>query len=236
MKTLLHRSTTRGGGDYGWLSTRYSFSFANWYDPTRMGFGKLRVLNDDQIAPSTGFGAHSHRDMEIITIVTGGTVTHTDSLGNSFDVPAGDVQVMSAGTGVTHAEENKSEEEPLTLFQIWIETNKPNSEPNYAQKAFNLGEQAPGIALLASEGGREGSLPIQQDAYISYARIDAAHPLSYALRTEEHGVYVFVVGGSVTVGDIEFGARDGLGVSEFESITLSATDSASVILIEVPMR
>lgn len=236
MKALIYRSDTRGGGDYGWLSTRYSFSFANWYDPARMGFGKLRVLNDDQIAPSTGFGAHSHSNMEIITIVTGGAVTHTDSIGNSFAVPAGDVQVMSAGTGVTHAEENTSQEEPLTLFQIWIETNKPNSKPNYAQKAFHLGEQAPGITLLTSEDGREGSLPIQQDAYISYAKIDGTHPLSYALRSEEHGVYVFVVEGSVSVGDIELGARDGLGLSEFESIDISSPDSASVILIEVPLH
>lgn len=201
-----------------------------------MGFGKLRVLNDDRIAPSTGFGAHSHSNMEIITIVTGGSVTHTDSMGNAFDVPAGDVQVMSAGTGVTHSEENKSREEVLTLFQIWIETNKPNSNPNYAQKAFNLAKQTPGITLIASEDGHDGSLPIQQDAYISYATIAAANPLSYSLHSQEHGVYVFVVEGTVSVADIKLNARDGLGLSEFESISLSSSDFASLILIEVPMR
>lgn len=201
-----------------------------------MGFGRLRVLNDDVIAASTGFGAHSHSNMEIITMVTTGTVAHTDSMGNKFEVPAGDVQVMSAGTGVTHSEENASEVEPLSLFQIWIETNKQNSKPNYAQKAFNLAQSPPGITLLVSEDGQEGSLSIQQDAYISYAAVDGTKPLSYSVQGTNSGVYVFVIEGNVSVAGIELSARDGLGIYEVNSITLSSENPASLLLIEVPMH
>lgn len=235
MKTVLHRADTRGGGSHGWLSTKYSFSFANWYDPSRMGFGKLRVLNDDTIAGGGGFGAHPHRNMEIITIVTSGTVRHTDSMGNSFEVSVGDVQVMSAGTGVTHSEENASKDEPLSLFQIWIDTNQEDSKPKYAQKAFHLGKSLPGITLLANEHGQEGALPIQQDAYISFVAVDDAHPLSYSLRNPQHGVYVFVIEGGVSCMGIDLGTRDGLGVQDVESISLSAKNFATVILLEVPM-
>jgi len=201
-----------------------------------MGFGKLRVLNDDVIAESAGFGAHSHSNMEIITIVTSGTVTHTDSMGNTFKVPAGDVQVMSAGTGVTHSEENTSQDEGLSLFQIWIETNRQNSKPNYAQKAFHLANSLPGTTLLASENGQEGSLPIQQDAYISYVAVDGTKPISYSVRDTQHGVYVFVIEGDVSVMDIELSGRDGLGLNDVDSITLSSKNGASLLLIEVPMH
>ena len=201
-----------------------------------MGFGKLRVLNDDVIAVSAGFGAHSHNNMEIITIVTNGTVTHRDSMGNTFEVTAGDVQVMSAGTGVTHSEENESTDEELSLFQIWIETNKQNSKPKYAQKAFRLATSSSGIVLLVNEDGQEGALPIQQDAYISYVVVDGTHPLSYSLRDQQHGVYVFVIEGDVSVMGIELCARDGLGVHGIDSITFSSKSSASLILIEVPMH
>src|SRR5690606_12496739 len=143
-------------GEHGWLSTRYSFSFANWYDPSRMGFGALRVINDDRIAPANGFGAHGHRDMEIVTIVTKGTVRNEDSMGSRGTVPAGDVQAMSAGTGVVHAERNDSPDEELTLFQIWIETARPGAVPRYAQKPFGLGSHEPGLTLLVAPTDADG--------------------------------------------------------------------------------
>lgn len=236
MKIVLHRANTRGGGNHGWLTTRHSFSFADWYDPTRMGFGKLRVINDDVIAGSAGFGAHSHSNMEIITIVTSGTVTHTDSMGNKFEVPAGDVQVMSAGIGITHSEENASQDESLSLFQIWIETNKQNSKPNYAQKAFHLAKSALGITLLVNESGQDGALPIQQDAYISYVAVDGTNPISYSLRSQQHGIYIFVIEGDVSVVGTELGARDGLGLNDIDSISFSSKSGSSLILIEVPMH
>src|SRR3989344_846255 len=143
MKIEVYKAEERGEGKHGWLTTRYSFSFADWYEPSRMGFGTLRVINDDIIAPQSGFGEHGHRDMEIITIVTEGAVTHTDSMGNEKVVEAGEVQVMSAGTGVVHAERNASPTTPLKLFQIWIEPKERDIAPRYAQKRFDF--SSPGL-------------------------------------------------------------------------------------------
>lgn len=235
MQKIIHRADERGVGEYDWLKTRYSFSFAQWYDPARMGFGALRVINDDWIAPAHGFGAHPHRDMEIITIVTAGTVTHEDSMGNAGTVPAGDVQAMSAGTGVVHAERNDSPDEPLTLFQIWIATGTPGAAPRYAQKPFGLMDMTPGLRLLVGPDGTPDALPIYQDAYVSMARIAADTPCTYTLHDEMHGIYVFVVDGSVQVADETLGARDALGISEVASVVLSATAPATALIIEVPL-
>ncbi len=227
---MLHRADKRGKGEHGWLSTRYSFSFADWYEPTRMGFGALRVINDDTIAPASGFGMHSHKDMEIITIVMSGTVTHKDSIGNTGTVPAGDVQVMSAGTGVTHSEYNESADQPLTLFQIWIMPKERNIAPRYAQKSFSAES-----ALLVSPDGREGSLSIAQDAFISRVYLGAGETLSYAIKGEGNGVYVFIVDGSANVEDVELHARDALGVSGVQAISIASPGNVSLLVIEVPM-
>lgn len=235
MQTVIHRADDRGKGDYDWLTTRYSFSFATWYEPERMGFGALRVINDDRIAPARGFGPHPHRDMEIVTIVTKGAVTHEDSMGNKGVTPAGDVQAMSAGSGVVHAEYNDSPDEELTLFQLWITTNKPGAEPRYAQKPFGLTETTPGRTLLVAPDGVPDALPIHQDAYIEYGVLSADAPLMYELRNIQNGVYVFVIEGDVQVGDETLGARDAIGITDTESITLTTTTHARVLLIEVPM-
>ena len=235
MKKVIHRADERGRGEYGWLSTRYSFSFADWYEPTRMGFGALRVINDDRISPSHGFGAHRHQDMEVITLVTKGAVTHEDSMGNKGTVPAGDVQVMSAGTGVTHAERNDSPDEELTLFQIWIATNKRNAEPRYAQKPFGLGASTPGLTLLVASTDGEGALPIHQDAYIYQGVINHEHTLTYTLKDATHGVYVFVIDGQVRVAGEVLSARDALGVTDAEDIHIESEGVARVLLIEVPL-
>ncbi len=235
MEKVIHRAEERGRGEYDWLKTRYSFSFANWFEPARMGFGALRVINDDWIAPANGFGAHPHRDMEIVTIVTKGTITHEDSMGNYGEVPAGDVQAMSAGTGVVHAERNDSPDEDLTLFQLWIATGVPGATPRYAQKPFGLEDMTPGLRVLIGPDGTPDALPIYQDAYISMARLDTDTPLTYTLHDPAHGVYVFVVEGGILLADETLGRRDAMGISEVESIILTADAPATALVIEVPL-
>ena len=233
MEKILHRADKRGRGDYGWLSTRYSFSFGDWYEPARMGFGALRVLNDDTIAPASGFPMHGHRDMEIITIVTGGTLTHKDSLGNIGTVKAGEVQVMSAGSGIVHSEYNASPSEPLTLFQVWIQTEKEGSAPRYDQKSV---APADGITPLVGSMGTGSPLEIRQDAFIARASVDAEHPHEYRLHKKENGVYVFVINGDAEVAGERLHARDALGVSGVDSLDITADAHADILLIEVPLE
>jgi redox-sensitive bicupin YhaK (pirin superfamily) len=198
-----------------------------------MGFGALRVINDDAIAPANGFGPHGHRDMEIITLVTEGAVTHEDSMGNKGTVKAGEVQVMSAGTGLVHAERNDSAEVPLKLFQIWITPNAHGLAPRYAQSAFSF--DAPGAALLVAPLGKEGSaLGINQDAYVTLVNI-TDEGYAYALHNAAHGAYVFVVAGTVTAAGVALSARDALGVTGEAEIRLTAKGAARLIIFEVPM-
>lgn len=235
MQKIIHREKDRGRGEYGWLHTRYSFSFADWYEPTRMGFGKLRVLNDDIIEPNNGFGAHSHANMEIITVVTEGEVSHKDSMGNSFIVPAGDVQVMSAGTGVTHSEYNHSSGKRLALFQIWIESKERNIKPSYAQKAFGLGSVQNTLELLAAPTETSGALAINQDAYVSSGHFDAEKTFEYELHSPKNGVYLFVAEGAISVVEEELARRDAIGISEEQRISVSCKESSKILLFEVPM-
>lgn len=236
MKTILHKNEERGVSEHGWLSSRFSFSFADWYEPTRMGFGALRVINDDVISPNSGFGMHPHRDMEIITIVTGGAVTHKDSAGNIGHVPAGSVQVMSAGRGVTHSEYNDSEDTPLTLFQIWILPQKLGVDVAYGEKAFDF-ENAPlGETILVAPQGEalKNELTINQEAWITYGHVDALHPLTYNVKRNGNGVYALVISGDVNIGGQELSSRDALGISETDSITISG--NGRLLLIDVPMH
>ncbi len=230
MTTKRYPADERGRGEHGWLSTRYSFSFSDWYNPDRMGFGVLRVLNDDTIAAARGFGFHGHKDMEIITIVTKGTVTHEDNMGNKGIVPAGDVQVMSAGTGVVHGERNDSLSESLELFQIWITPREKGLAPRYEQKAFSDVS-----ALLVSPDGREGSLRTQQDAFITRAKVEPGIPLEYALHKAHQGVFVFLVEGEITIGIDTLQARDALEIEGAQDFLMEATITSTVLLIEVPI-
>jgi redox-sensitive bicupin YhaK (pirin superfamily) len=234
MELVVHRADERGGGDHGWLSTRHSFSFADWYEPTRMGFGKLRVINDDTIAPHQGFGAHPHRDMEIITLVTAGTLTHEDSLGNVGIISAGDVQIMSAGTGVVHGERNDGDE-LVTLFQIWIEAKEKAIAPRYGQSELHLSKQAPGLQLLVAPLSTPDVLTINQDAYLYQAILDPEHPIEYRLHDPKHGVYLFVVDGEVQAAGETLGLRDAVGITDAASITISSTKPSRVLLFEVPL-
>ncbi len=234
MKKLLHRANTRGKGEYGWLSTRYSFGFANWHDPSRVGFGALRVLNDDTIAPASGFPMHGHADMEIITIVAAGTLTHRDNLGNIGTIGAGEVQVMSAGTGIVHSEYNASATESLSLFQLWIQTGERGASPRYGE-AKRSDIRAGEITQLAGPLGSGAPATILQNALISRAHISPSAPITYSLSSKDQGLYVFVLDGTLSVEGEKLGSRDAIGVSEFNALEISAAEPSNVLLIEVPM-
>ena len=231
MKTILHKSDERGGGDYGWLKTRYSFSFSDWYNPSRMGFGLLRVFNDDIIDAGKGFGFHSHQDMEIVTIVMSGSVRHRDNMGNDYVVGDGDVQVMSAGTGVSHAEENASGTEPLELFQLWIEPKLKSVTPRYEQKNFGLASVKNSLIPIV----KSGVLEINQDATIYYGSIEAKESVEHVLEKKGGGVYVFVVEGDINIEGNILNKRDAIGISDVSDIKIKTNSGAKFLIIEVPM-
>ncbi len=235
MQTIVHRASERGGGEYGWLTTRYSFSFAQWYEPRRMGFGALRVLNDDLIAPGGTFEMHGHKDFEIITIPLKGAVTHQDSLGNTGEVHAGEVQVMSAGTGIVHSEYNASASEPLELFQIWIEPRERGVIPRYEQKAFPPAEQGEWQCLV-SDGSVPETLMIHQDARIMRASLAPHAVLEYARAYAASGIYLMVIEGRAEVAEVVLGPRDAIGIAGVERVALSTKTGAQVLLIEVPVQ
>lgn len=236
MEKVIHRATERGRSDHGWLSSRFSFSFADWHEPSRMRFGALRVLNDDTIAPASGFPMHGHRDMEIITIVTRGTLTHKDNLDNTGTAHTGDVQVMSAGSGIVHSEYNASPSEPLELFQIWIQTKEDGALPRYDQKPFAATRVEDGIVLLVGPKGAEAPLMIHQDAFISRTITDATHPREYRLHKEGNGVYVFIIEGSAEVSGEKLDARDAVGISDSDNILSTTNSRADILFIEIPME
>lgn len=234
MEMILHKNSERGEGNHGWLKTRYSFSFAEWYNPDRMGFGVLRVLNDDEITGGAGFPKHHHANMEIITIVTAGAVAHVDSVGNRGVVGVGDVQVMSAGEGVYHSEVNASKDEPLTLFQIWIFPNKQNVPARYDQKHF--GEQKKNTLELLVGGENTGApLFIHQDAFIYRGAISKNKKINHTLSSNTNGVYIFVIEGEIVINDILITSRDALGISETDSISIEAQKDTTFLLFEVPL-
>lgn len=237
MIRIVHKAEDRGVSEHGWLSSRFSFSFAEWYEPSRMGFGALRVINDDTIAPHSGFPPHPHRDMEIITIVTHGAVTHKDSMGNEGVISAGEVQVMSAGTGVMHAEINGDDEE-LRLFQIWIEPKLSSIVPRYDQQNFSLQKHPDGRTLLVSpEGEEEGaSLTINQDAYLSWLELPEEETHIYELHRPGFGLYALVVEGEVVIDGEPLSSRDAIGLAGMKEPTqIVAKTSTTVLLIEVPI-
>lgn len=236
-KITLHRAETRGGGEYGWLKTRYSFSFSDWYNPSRMGFGALRVINDDTVEEGKGFPTHSHNNMEIISIVTEGVIAHKDSMGSVGTVSPGEVQVMSAGSGVQHSEYNGGKGD-LKLFQIWITSDARNVAPRYDQRKFELNEsgQTLLVAPIEKKESHEGALNIHQDAYITRLTPGAGSSLKYTLKNKEHGVYFFVIDGEVEIEGEKLRSRDAIGVEYVESVTLGTTGKVDVLAIEVPMK
>ncbi len=228
----IRKFETLGAANHGWLDAHHHFSFANYYDPARMGWGHIRVWNDDKIAPGSGFAPHSHRDMEIITYVRSGAITHKDSLGNVGRTEAGDVQVMSAGNGVTHSEYNLEDVE-TTLFQIWVHPRTPGGQPNWGMKTFPKGERAGEWVALASGYGDEGALPINADARLLGATLHAGTSLAYDLAAGR-SAYIVPATGRLMLNGLEVSARDGIGLNGDDAYHFEALDSLELVMVDVP--
>lgn len=236
MKTIIHRASSRGHADHGWLNAHHSFSFANWYDPSKVQFGMLRVLNDDIVAAGQGFGMHPHNDMEIITIILKGELQHKDSMGNGSVICPGDVQVMSAGTGVLHSEFNPSSTGEVSLFQLWIFPKEKGITPRYDQKTFDPVDRKNKVQTLASGFQKNGELYIHQDAAVSLAMIDSNKSLTYTLGKNGNGVYVMVVSGSVEINGEKLSKRDAIGVTDTATFEIKSAENSEVLIIDVPLQ
>lgn len=236
MKTLLHKAETRGDANHGWLHSRHTFSFANYYDPQRMNFGVLRVLNDDKVSGGMGFGTHPHQNMEIISIPLSGDLEHKDSMGNTTVIKEGDIQVMSAGTGVQHSEYNKNKGEEVRFLQIWVIPNTQNVEPRYDQITLDRADRKNKLQQVLSPNKEDAGVWIYQDAWFNMVDLDAEKEVVYDFNLKTNGLYIFVLEGSIEAGGQALERRDGLGVFDTDAITLKATADASVLLMEVPLQ
>ncbi|WP_443939666.1 pirin family protein [Pedobacter sp. MW01-1-1] len=234
---ILHQANTRGHANHGWLNAHHSFSFANYYNPERMHFGVLRVLNDDIIDGGMGFGAHPHDNMEIITIPLTGAIAHKDSMGNSAVVTAGEIQVMSAGTGVSHSEFNAQADEKLNLLQIWLFPNKKNVTPRYDQQVLDVAAYRNNFQQVLSPNADDEGVWIHQDAWFSLGQFDAGFESTYSIKRTGNGVYAFVIKGTVEIEGQKLTERDGLGVWDTNQLTFKAiSQDAEVLLMDVPME
>jgi len=236
MKTVLHKANSRGHADHGWLNAWHSFSFAGYYDPSRVHFGALRVLNDDTVAGGMGFGMHPHDNMEIITIPLAGKLEHKDSMGNSGVVNKGEIQVMSAGTGVHHSEKNRDADEQVKLLQIWVFPDTKNVKPRYDQKAFDLIASKNKLVNVVSPMGDSEGLNIHQHAWFHLGKLDKDLNTTYELKDKTNGVYAFVIDGEVTINGEKLNPRDGLGISETDKLEIKTDSEVELLLMEVPMN
>jgi hypothetical protein len=235
MTYKIHRAHERGIAEHGWLHSRFSFSFADYHDRQRMGFGVLRVINDDVIEPQSGFGMHPHRDMEIVTIVLKGSIEHTDSLGHHGFTNAGEIQMMSAGTGIEHSERNPSMDGMLELFQIWIFPNTHSLPPHYEQRDFRDVSMTGVWGLLISGDGREGSMKIAQDANIKMVRLEAGSDVKCDEISVGYGRLLLVIEGEIQCMGETLGRRDELQTQETQAFSIHAVSESHLILFEVPM-
>jgi redox-sensitive bicupin YhaK (pirin superfamily) len=223
----------RGGGNHGWLDTRHTFSFSDYHDPAHVGFRALRVINEDRVKPGQGFGMHGHRDMEIISYVLEGELGHKDSLGHGSVLRPGEFQCMTAGTGIRHSEFNPSASEPVHFYQIWILPDRPGHVPSYDQKSFPEAERLGGPRLVASVGGRDGSLNIHQDADVFVCSLTAGQHMAHSLRSGRFA-WLQVVRGAVQLNEVALAAGDGAAVSDEDSLNVSAAGSAEMLLFDLP--
>jgi len=238
MKTILHKADTRGYADHGWLKSHHTFSFAGYQNPERMNFGMLRVLNDDVVQPKMGFGTHPHQNMEIISIPLQGALSHKDSMGNKRAIEVGEVQVMSAGTGLTHSEFNDSKTDEVNFLQLWIIPEQMSVEPNYEQRKFSESGQKNQLqTVVAPKDKLEGeALPISQQAYIYRSQLEANNTLHINLKSKDNGLYVFVADGSISTNSTTLNKRDAIGISETNAVEILANIDSDLVIIEVPMN
>jgi quercetin 2,3-dioxygenase len=234
MKTVLHKAATRGHANHGWLDSHHTFSFAGYYDPSRVHFGALRVLNDDIVKGGNGFGQHPHDNMEIISIPLRGALEHGDNTGGHGIIKAGEVQIMSAGSGIAHSEKNASKTDDVNFLQIWVFPKEKDIEPRYDQRLFT-DEQKANQFLTVVAPDKDSALKINQDAWFSLGKLDKDFKGEYKIHNASNGVYAFVLEGSVTINDQKLEKRDGLGVWETDTLSVVAESDAQVLLIEVPM-
>ncbi len=226
------KSETRGQADHGWLQARHTFSFAEYRDPERVHFGPLRVINEDRIAPGQGFGTHPHRDMEIVTYPISGAIEHRDSMGNGTVITAGEVQRMTAGTGVQHSEFNHSQDEELHLLQIWLFPEQKNLEPGYEQKPFSREEKLNRLRLIASRDGRDGSITVHQDASIFASVLDAGATLTHTTGADRK-VFVQVVYGELSVNGESVASGDGVQIADVDTIEIAAEKESELLLFDM---
>ena len=228
----VRRSHQRGHADHGWLNSYHTFSFANYQDPQHMGFRSLRVMNEDRVAPGQGFGRHPHRDMEIVSYVLEGSLEHKDSMGNGSVLHVGDFQRITAGTGVEHSEFNPSATDPVHFYQIWLFPDQHGLKPSYEERSFSTSEKQNRLRLVASRGGREGSLTVHQDVDVFLSHLEAGASVSHQLRPRRHA-WVQVMRGSVRVGDIILNESDAAAISEQAELQLVAVEPAEVMLFDL---
>lgn len=232
---ILYKANTRGHANHGWLNAYHSFSFAGYHDPERIHFGVLRVLNDDTVAAGMGFGTHPHDNMEIITIPQSGELEHRDSMGNHGVISHGEVQVMSAGTGIQHSEFNHNKDKEVKLLQIWVFPNKKNVEPRYDQIKLNLADRKNKLQQIISPNKEDEGSWIHQDAWFFMTDLDAGKDLTYNLKKSGNGVYCFVLEGDVNINGQDLNRRDALGITNTNSFGIKAKTNTQVLLMEVPM-
>ena len=234
--TVLHKSESRGLANHGWLESRHTFSFANYHNPERMHFGVLRVLNDDRVNPGMGFGTHPHDNMEIISIPLEGDLEHKDSMGNTTVIKNGDIQVMSAGTGIMHSEYNKNKDKLVKFLQIWVYPNKKNVQPRYDQITLDKNKRINKFQQILSPNPNDEGVWIHQNAWFNIGTFDKNKSVKYKLNGEDNGVYAFIIKGSATINSQKLDKRDGLGIWNTKQLDIqSNTDDTEILLMEVPM-
>ncbi|NER12393.1 pirin family protein [Leptobacterium flavescens] len=236
MKTVIHKADSRGNVNFGWLQSRHSFSFGNYYNPERMSFGLLRVLNDDIVAPGMGFGKHPHDNMEIISIPLHGDLEHKDSLGNTTVIKEGDVQAMTAGSGIYHSEYNKNKDKEVRFLQIWVFPKERDVTPSYDQISLRVEDRHNKLQQIVSPDKNESGVTINQDAWFHLSEIDKGVEIKYELKGRDTGVYIFVLEGDLSIDQQQLNKRDGMGISGISSLHIKADTDSQVLLMEVPMN
>lgn len=235
MHTIIYRANERGSADYGWLKPNYYFSFSNYYNPNKIHFGALRVLNDDYIMGGGAFPKHPHDNMEIITIPLTGAIEHKDNTGGHGIIKAGDIQIMSAGSGIQHSEANASASDPLTLFQVWLFPKVKNITPRYDQRNFDINDRINKWQIVVSPKEEDNALWINQDARFALTKMDAGKSIDYSNGFKDNAVFLVVINGSVEINNNVLNTRDAIGISKTDNFTINAITEAEVLAIEVPM-